>query len=87
LLHLGAHHTGIVGCLESRVAELDLGRASLEGRLATLEASAADAESELQSLRRRLRRSRRRLRRTRHRLDIARTWRGRLGLARRGSRT
>jgi GT2 family glycosyltransferase len=86
LLHLGSHHTAAVTGLEDRVASLDVQRAGLEDRVATLEASAAERESELQSLRRRLRRSRRRLRRTRRRLATARTWRGRLGLARRDSR-
>ncbi|GAB3254368.1 glycosyltransferase family 2 protein [Nocardioides dilutus] len=82
LLHLGSHHTAAVTSLEDRVASLNVQRAALEDRVATLEASAVERESDLQSLRRRLRRSRRRLLRTRRRLATARSWRGRLGLAR-----
>jgi GT2 family glycosyltransferase len=68
LLHLGAHHTASLARLESAVAQLEL--------------TMADQRAELERVHRRLRRTRARLHRARRRLAAARSWRGRLGLAR-----
>ena len=85
LLHLGSHHAAVVAGLQSQVATRQASVVTLEASVATLQASVATLTASVADQGRELRRLRRRLRRARRSLVTARSWRGRLGLARRHS--